>query len=585
MRIKSNLAPRGSQTTSVRGHVAIDYLVAGPGSTNRVHRPDSRLVGMELAAGAAPRRVITRDIPAVLKSLAGRPRLYPDALAARAVEGQHGLPLAEVFDDLRIMGSLLEVPPPLGRQQLAAMLLDNSVDSVERTCSADRRRPDDPNRAGAGNAETYLSIYRQGRLRERIRRAGLEAAYRLELDVVDPTIAMVNSGMGVDRARLEETLSGYRRHIQSYRRQIESAVGRPFNAAAAAQVTNLLYEELRLPIIKETRNGNPAQDLETLRRLARFDESGVVPLIIEYQKIAALESFAAKLLASIDPTTGRVHAELDAQGTATGRYTCREPHLQALPAALLEVFIAPRGFQLLEADFSQIELRVLASCSQDPKLLAAYRDPRREVDLHRRTAAAVLRRREHEVTEAQRNRIGKQVNFAVIYGQTEYGLAEALDIPLERAGELMCRFFAEFPGVRRWIDAAEEMAENEGAVRSLFGRRRTLADVDSWDSGERSRALRQAVNHVVQGTAADILKLSLARLHAALPRDCKPLMTVHDSLLVEAPNEQVKSVTQLLREVMEVPPPDFGLPLRVKVTRGKSWAECKGVSQLATSCD
>ena len=199
-----------------------------------------------------------------------------------------------------------------------------------------------------------------------------------------------------------------------------------------------------------------------------------------------------------------------------------------------------------------------------------------DIDLHRRTAAIALGIPEAQITGDQRNHVGKAINFGLTFGQTEVGLAESLGIPIAEAQSFIERFFDRHRGVRNWIDATEVAAQMDGSVRTLFGRRRTLLDTESCDDGDFEHALRQAVNHVVQGTAADLNKMTLARLHSSLPEDCRMLMTNHDSVLLEAPRDDYKQVARLVREVMEERPPGFTIPLKVDIRAGSSWAACKG---------
>lgn len=198
------------------------------------------------------------------------------------------------------------------------------------------------------------------------------------------------------------------------------------------------------------------------------------------------------------------------------------------------------------------------------------------MDLHRRTAAIALGIREDQITDNLRNRIGKPINLGIVTGQTEQGLADVLDIPVDEAAYLFERFFQTYPSVRKWIDAVERDAESKGCVRSLYGRRRSLANVDSSDA-DHSRSMRPAVNHVIEGTASDIFKLAIRRLFRALPDSCSVLLPLHDSVLFEAPRSEVSRIVPLIKEALEQPPPDFSVPLAVKIRCGKTWAECREV--------
>ena len=246
-----------------------------------------------------------------------------------------------------------------------------------------------------------------------------------------------------------------------------------------------------------------------------------------------------------------------------------------MPPELKAAFIADEGHVLIEADFSQIELRVLAHFSQEPAFLAAFSGDDSEVDLHRRTAALALGIDEADVTVEQRNTIGKGINFGIIYGLTPHGLAQTLSIDVDQADDFIAAFFDGYPAIGQWQQAVEQQVIRDGEVRTLYGRRRHLPDVRSRNKDAKQRALRQAVNTIIQGTAADINKLALARLHRALPEYCRLLLTVHDSVLVEVPEDQAGPAGRLVQRVMQSPPPEFTVPLVVDVSSGRCWADCK----------
>ena len=259
---------------------------------------------------------------------------------------------------------------------------------------------------------------------------------------------------------------------------------------------------------------------------------------------------AAALLRRVQPD-GRIYADLDPLGAISGRYNCRDPKLQGLPPGVLAAVEASPGCVLMEADVSQCELRVLAHFSQDPRLLAAYRDG--DVDLHVQTAAAALGIASEQITDEQRG-VGKQVNFAIIYGMTADGLAQKLGISPCEAQSLLDGYFAAYPGVRSWIAQAHAAAHADRQVRTLFGRRRRLPDVRSRDSGAVATAQRQALNTIIQGTAANLLKLALIRLHNALPHDVWMLLPVHDSVLLIVPNSMVEETRQVVVTAMAAVP-------------------------------
>ncbi len=324
-----------------------------------------------------------------------------------------------------------------------------------------------------------------------------------------------------------------------------------------------VYQDVELPVVAPT---------------AAMMASGV---LIDVPKLRAkakqvttkptLHSTAESLLRHVDRKTNRVFCKLDPMGTETGRFTCSVPNLQGLLKELRDTIVAPTGSVLLEADFSQIELRVLAELSKDERLTEAIC---RGDDLHCHTASSVFQIPPDEVTTQQRQ-IGKTINFAIVFGVTAFGLAERLEMPESKAEELIDSFFRMHPGVANWMDGVRDCAKRDGYVTTLYGRRRALQDVTSTNPHEREHALRQAVNTTVQGTAADINKLALSRLYRQLPSRCKMIMTVHDSVLLEVHTSQADECVRLVRDVMEQLPPRFSVPMGIEVSTGRNWLACK----------
>ena len=269
-----------------------------------------------------------------------------------------------------------------------------------------------------------------------------------------------------------------------------------------------------------------------------------------------------------------VIGRLDPQGATTGRFSCCEPNLQALPPELLPAIAARPGHRLLEVDFSQIELRVLAELSRDRALLEAFHHG---VDVHARTAGMIYGISEQLVSHDQRQ-VGKGVNFGIIFGQTPWGLARALQIGEQEAAAAIESFFRGYCYVRPWIDQIESFATANGYVLTHYCRRRRLATRLN-NPNEAQAALREAVNAVIQGTAADIVKMAVTRVHWALPASCRLLLCVHDSVLIEVPEAETEAVGLLVQETMELAPLDFTLPLKVSVHTGETWADSKAAGR------
>jgi DNA polymerase I-like protein with 3'-5' exonuclease and polymerase domains len=332
-----------------------------------------------------------------------------------------------------------------------------------------------------------------------------------------------------------------------------------FLGNAAQEHLAAVYEEIELPVIAPTLamtlTGVPF-NTDTLEQLAGREGS--------------VATNAAALLPHVQ-ADGRIYADLDPLGTATGRYSCSDPPLQALDRRVRRAIEAAPGCVLMEADYSQMELRVLAHFSQDAALLHAFEHG---VDLHVRTAASVLNIAESDVTDQQRQ-LGKTLNFGIVYGQTAYGLADELGVTMPRAEELLDAHATAYPGVAAWIAAMHAQAGNVGEVRTLYGRRRCLPNIYSANEALAAEARRQAVNTVIQGSAADLMKMALIRLHDKLPDEVRMLLPVHDSLLCEVPQALVEETRRIVRNVMETTPAGFAVPLKVDIRTGRTWADCK----------
>jgi DNA polymerase-1 len=295
-----------------------------------------------------------------------------------------------------------------------------------------------------------------------------------------------------------------------------------------------------------------------------------------------LGTYVEALPLMVNPVTHRLHTRLHQAAVATGRLASSDPNLQNIPVrteegrAIRAAFVPEAGWTLLDADYSQIELRVVASLAQDPTLLGAFQ---RGEDIHRRTASEVLGVAMEEISASQRS-AAKAVNFGLLYGQGAFALSASLGIPFREAKGFIERYFERMPKVAEWIEATKAKALEEGLVRSHWGRVRRIPDLHSPNPGMKATALREAVNTVVQGTAADIMRRAMVRLHESLAAGrlkSRLLLQVHDELLVEAPPEEVETVSGLLRDAMEGAD-DLGaldVKLVAEVRPGNNWLECK----------
>ena len=291
------------------------------------------------------------------------------------------------------------------------------------------------------------------------------------------------------------------------------------------------------------------------------------PYLRDYWSLGSTLTMCAGLTQHYCDRTGCVHGEIDPLGADTGRFSCSSPNLLGVPRAVRSAIRVCPGHSLVEADISQAEFRVLAHFSRDPGLVDVFLAD--TVDLHARTAALLA------VDGSADRGTGKAVNFGIVYGETEHGLSRQLGISAEKAKGYIDDFFRGYPAVCNWIEVIKQGVRRDGCVQTLFGRRRSLPAIWSSNSAAVAEAERRAVNTIIQGSAADLMKIILARLHRSLPDTCRLLMTVHDSVLLEVPIEQVAEVSRLVQETMEEPLPAFSIPIRVDVHIGESWASCK----------
>jgi len=380
---------------------------------------------------------------------------------------------------------------------------------------------------------------------------------------------MTLAGLPINRSVLMGIKESYETRMEIARRILQADAGSSFNPDDAADVRRLLYNDLGLPCPLETRHGNQAVSKAVLAQLAPLHP--LVGQLQTYRDAKSAYDSAGAVLAAVDPATSIVRGNLDPLGAATGRFSCSEPALQALDRRVRRAIEAAPGCVLMEADYSQMELRVLAHFSQDPALLHAFHS---DIDLHVRTAASVLRIAETDVTDQQRQ-LGKTLNFGIVYGQTAYGLADELGVTMQRAEELLAAHAAAYPRVAAWTTAVHEQARNTGEVRTMYGRRRQLPNIYSASDALAAEARRQAVNTIVQGTAADLLKVALIRLHDRLSDEVRMLLPVHDSVLLEVPQVRVEETRGIVQAAMETVPAGFAVPLKVEIRTGRTWADCK----------
>jgi DNA polymerase-1 len=401
----------------------------------------------------------------------------------------------------------------------------------------------------------------------------------IELPLIPVLADMERVGIKVDPKMLQSLSTEMEQQLAGLTRRIYEAAGTEFNINSPKQLGEILFEKLNLPTLKKTRKTKGySTDQAVLEELA---ESYELPrLILDYRQFAKLKSTYVDILPTlINPETGRVHTSFNQTGTATGRLSSSDPNLQNIPIRsdlgrrIRGAFVPDERNRFISADYSQVELRVLAHLSEDEVLIDAFRH---DEDIHERTAREVFSEAER-ANRAEIRRRAKVINFGIIYGLSAFGLAQRLGISREDAQAFIDAYFERYKGVRIWLDRTIEEARGNGMVRTLFGRMRPIPDINSKDYAVRQFAERTAVNSPIQGTAADIIKIAMIRIWNTLRNkglSSKILLQVHDELVLESPEKEVEEVQAIVRREMESAV-SLKVPLRVEMGSGNNWMDVK----------
>ncbi len=539
------------------------------------HREDGRW-----ASGQLPWEGVR---PRLEAALAGKELVAHNAKFDLRILRRHGLDLPVHFDTMLAAHLLGE--RRIGLKELAFLRLGIEMEEIVDLIGPRGRGQGSMAQLSVERVAPYAAAdawvtWRLHRLlKAELEREGLtDLFYGLEMPLVPVLVAMEEAGILLD----VEYLADLSRQLQARLRELEARIhelaGHPFNVNSTQQLSQVLFEELGLPTegLKKTKSGHYSTSAQVLQGLRGLHP--IVDLLLEYRQIAKLKStYVDALPALVDPRDGRLHTSFHQAGTETGRISSSDPNLQNIPIRtelgrkVRRAFVAPEGFRLLSADYSQIELRVLAHLSGDEGLLAAFR---RGEDIHARTAAEVFGVPLDAVTPAQR-RLAKTINFGIIYGVTPYGLAQQTGLPQEEAARIIDRYFERYPGVKAYVERTLKEARKRGYVQTLLGRRRYLPELTSSNANLRRAAERMAINMPVQGTAAEVLKKAMLAVHRWLEEAgsrSRLLLQIHDELLLEVPEEEVPRVAREVRQRMEAA---FRLdvPLRVDLRVGRNWEE------------
>ncbi|HEX9282326.1 MAG TPA: DNA polymerase I [Gemmatimonadales bacterium] len=401
----------------------------------------------------------------------------------------------------------------------------------------------------------------------------------IEVPLIPVLVDMEWHGVLIDRDRLGEISRAFARELAELEQAIYRAAGTQFNINSTPQLRQVLFEKHQLPVLKKTKTG-ASTDYDVLEQLAAMGHE-VPRLLIEYRELSKLKStYVDALPGFINPHTGRIHTSFNQTGAATGRLSSSDPNLQNIPVrtprgeTIRRAFVAPPGAVLLTADYSQIELRLLAHLSGDPAFVQAFE---RGGDIHRQTAAIIFGVPQDRVTPEMRAR-AKTINFATIYGQGPFALSRQLGITQDEAKEFIKQYFTRFAGVRAWLDRTVAEAKERGYVETLFGRRRYIPELKDRNFNIRAFGERTATNSPLQGSAADLIKIAMVRIAGAL-RDrglaARMILQVHDELVLEVPEEEQPVATELVKSHMERAA-TLRVPLVVSIGVGTNWVDAKG---------
>jgi DNA polymerase-1 len=406
------------------------------------------------------------------------------------------------------------------------------------------------------------------------------------MELMPVLASMERAGVRIDGEFFSHMSQDLDVRMQALEKEIHEIAGEPFNINSTQQLSDILFKKLQLPHegLRKTSSGYYSTAANVLEELQAVDTTGIVKAIGEYRELGKLKgTYVDALPLMVNPETGRIHTSFNQTGAVTGRLASSNPNLQNIPIRsevgqqIRRGFVTEPGWVFLSADYSQVELRILAHISQDPALLDAFHH---DQDVHRTTAAAVYNKAIEDVTYNER-RFAKAVNFGLIYGMGPYRLARDSELTLGEAEEYIKAYFARFPGIRRYLDETVRQARTQGYVETLFGRRRYFPVFQSSVAGNNrqvtARAEREAVNHPIQGTAADIIKVAMIRLHKELSARYRArlVLQVHDELLLEVPEDELAEVFPLVLETMSQAF-DLDVPLKVEAETGQNWLELKG---------
>ena len=501
----------------------------------------------------------------------------PGVSAAEALEAARPLLASQApkaLYDVKALGALLsEAEGDAFDTMLAAYVLDPQRPSFDLQALCESAGT--PWDAACPAASLWpLRLWQE----EKLASDELTAVYRdIERPLANVLCEMEREGFLIDADALEALGRDFRARAAELEAQIYALAGETFNIKSPKQLSEVLFDKLGLPRPRKTNRGFATTSAEVLESLS--GDYPICALILDYRRYQKLDSTYVSALIKLRDENGRVHSSFDQTATATGRISSNEPNLQNIPVRtevgreIRAAFVARPGWVLVDADYSQIELRVLAHMSGDETMRSAFLEGQ---DIHSRTAAEVYGVPLDEVTPAMRSS-AKAVNFGIVYGISDFTLAKNISVTRAEARDFMERYFARYPGVKRFMEDCVQLGYTRGYARTLLGRRRYLPELKSPSYNVRAFGERCAMNSPIQGTAADIIKLAMIRVFEALRAQklrARLILQVHDELIVEAPEDEAERVRALLQECMEGVM-RLSVPLRTDISVGRNWRECK----------
>jgi DNA polymerase-1 len=512
-----------------------------------------------------------------------RPKLGQHLKYDSHVFANHGVKLRGIAQDTMLESYVLASHRNHGMDSLAERLLNLKTLTYEEVCGKGASQIGfdqiDLQRAteyAAEDADVTLRLHRK--MHPQLDAAdGLKYVYEnIEIPVSVVLQKIERNGVLIDAARLGAQSAELGQRMMELEKAAFEAAGQPFNLGSPKQIGEILFTQMKLPVVKKTASGAPSTDEEVLQKLA--EDYPLPKLLLDYRGLSKLKStYTDKLPKMVNPQTGRVHTSYGQATAVTGRLASTEPNLQNIPVRteegrrIREAFIAAPGNVIVSADYSQIELRIMAHISGDENLLRAFANGE---DIHRATAAEIFGV-EREAVSSEQRRYAKVINFGLIYGMSAFGLASNLGIEREAAKHYIDRYFMRYPGVAHYLEETRQTAREQGYVETVFGRRLWLPDINGGNGPRRQGAERAAINAPMQGTAADLIKLSMIAVQDWLERDnlgTRQIMQVHDELVLEVPQAELELVKTRLPELM-CSVATLRVPLVAEVGSGSNWEE------------